>query len=83
MTGSQTLRESLDRELLELARLRDEIRLKLHLAGLEAKSAWKSLEPRLDALEQEARAEGVVAKDASLALARDLKQAFSDFRGRL
>jgi hypothetical protein len=35
----------------ELQTLRDEIRLKLHLAGAEAHDAWNKLEPQLTQLE--------------------------------
>lgn len=83
MAKMENLKGNLDQELGELERLRDEIRLKVHLAGLDAKSAWKALEPRLDELEQEARKEGEVVKRASVFLARDLKKAFEQFRSRL
>lgn len=83
MTTTENLKQNLNQDLAELARLRDEIRVKVHLAGLDAKSAWKALEPRLDELEREARADGVIVKDASVALAKDLKKAFEQFRARL
>ncbi len=35
-----------------LRKLAEEIRLQLHLAGMEAKDAWKQLEPRLHEYEQ-------------------------------
>lgn len=39
-----------------LRRMADEIRLKIHLAGMEAKEAWNELEPKLRQLEQRAEA---------------------------
>lgn len=83
MTTTENLRANLERDLAELARLRDEIRVKVHLAGLDAKSAWKGLEPRLDQLERDIREEGTVVKGASVLLAKDLKSAFAEFRSRL
>jgi len=83
MTTTETLKANLDKDLTELARLRDEIRVKVHLAGLDAKSAWNALEPRLDELERDAREGGVVVKDASVKLAQDLKKAFVQFKDRL
>lgn len=83
MATTENLKASLDKDLADLARMRDEIRVKLHLAGMDAKSAWKSLEPRLDDLEREAREEGEAVKSASVALAHDLKKAFEQFRARL
>jgi hypothetical protein len=37
-----------------LRRMADEIRVKIHLAGMEAKDAWNELEPKLRGLEQRA-----------------------------
>lgn len=39
--------------MADLRQLRDEVRLKLHLAGMDARSAWEKLEPSIAALEQE------------------------------
>ena len=83
MTTTQNLKATLEKELGDLAQLRDESRRQVHLAGLDAKSAWKELEPRLDELERDFREESAGVKDASLLLARDLKSAFEQFRSRL
>jgi hypothetical protein len=39
-----------------LRRMADEIRVRIHLAGMEAKDAWAKLEPRFHELEQKAAA---------------------------
>lgn len=39
-----------------LRRMADEIHIKIHLAGMEAKDAWNELEPKLRELEQRAEA---------------------------
>ena len=83
MTTSENLKASLQNDLNDLTQLRDEIRVKIHLAGLEAKSAWRQLEPRLDALEQDVRDESAIVKEASVLLAKELKSAFQQFRSRL
>jgi len=83
MNTTENLKANLEKDLADLARMRDEIRVKVHLAGLDAKSAWKSLEPRFDELERDVREEGAVVKSASLLLAKDLKSAFEQFRSRL
>ena len=41
-----------------LHRLADEIRVRLHLAGMEAKDAWAKLEPRLSAFQRRAEQAG-------------------------
>ncbi|WP_437924938.1 hypothetical protein WMF37_38825 [Sorangium sp. So ce291] len=41
------LKSDLTKSLESLQTLRDEIRVRLHLAGMEAKDAWNKLEPTL------------------------------------
>lgn len=48
-----TTKEAAQSALDELKRARDEIRVKVHLAGMEAKELWGKLEPKLLRLEQE------------------------------
>ncbi|MBN1207702.1 MAG: hypothetical protein JXB05_22750 [Myxococcaceae bacterium] len=45
MSNTQ-LRDWMHENLGKLKTLRDEIRVDLHLAGMEAKDKWKELEPR-------------------------------------
>lgn len=55
-TEPHRLREALHDGLSELQRLRDEVRLEIHLAGMEAKERWWALEPKvLDAEQRFAR----------------------------
>jgi len=53
---AKSMQEQLKREsqavVQELTSLRDEIRLKMHLAGAEGKEAWNKLEPQLSQFEQ-------------------------------
>ena len=78
-----TASTTMNPELAELLKLRDEIRLQIHLAGMEAKSAWRNLEPKLEEVERLALAEGSVVKDATRELARDLRKALEQFRERI
>jgi ElaB/YqjD/DUF883 family membrane-anchored ribosome-binding protein len=50
------LKKHLKDGLADLAQLRDEIRVKVHLAGMDAKSEWNRLEPRVLELEGKAKA---------------------------
>ncbi len=45
-------RTRFDGMMNELKRTRDEIRLHLHLAGMDARSAWEKLAPSVDELER-------------------------------
>jgi ElaB/YqjD/DUF883 family membrane-anchored ribosome-binding protein len=54
----------------DLRRIADELELKLHLAGMEARDRWQALRPRLAALEQKLadsseRASKIVAEELS------------------
>lgn len=83
MSKTENLRAALKQDVAELERLRDEIKLRVHLAGMDAKSAWRELEPRVDAVEQSVTAEGNEVKDATVHLAREMRDALARFRARL
>ena len=44
-------------EIEDLRRLADTMRLRIHLAGLEVRQAWRKLEPRIEAAQRLAQAE--------------------------
>jgi hypothetical protein len=52
--GRSEVRRALD----EVKRLRDEIRVRIHLAGMDAKKAWRKLEPQIDKLDRQLDAAG-------------------------
>ncbi|HTU57521.1 MAG TPA: hypothetical protein VMF89_03790 [Polyangiales bacterium] len=79
LTNPNSSAESSDSSL---AQLRDEIRLKVHLASLDAKTKWHELEEKLDNLEHRITGDNGVT-DATARLAHDLKQSLVDFRNRL
>ena len=56
--------------------LRDEVRLKLHLAGMDLKKEWEKLEPQVE------RAINSAAQVSAEAVA-DLKKRLTEFRTRL
>lgn len=66
-----------------LTQLRDEIRVRLHLAQLDAKEKWQHLETQLVGLEHKVAADGGSVVGATAQLARDLKQSLLDFKQRL
>jgi len=69
--------------LQNLRQLADEIRVKIHLAGMDAKDTWSKLEPRLREVEQKAEAKGEeVAEELSKA-GQELKEQMSALLGRL
>ena len=73
------LKGDLQKSLDSLAMLRDEIRVRLHLAGMDAKDAWNRLEPKL--LEAEKLAEDV--SESSKAALNEIVKKVQEFRASL
>ncbi|WP_437721957.1 hypothetical protein [Sorangium sp. So ce861] len=73
------LKSDLTKSLESLQTLRDEIRVRLHLAGMEAKDAWNKLEPTL--LDAEKLAEDV--SETSRNALRDILEKVKEFRSSL
>ncbi|MGK4000490.1 hypothetical protein [Sorangium sp. So ce1024] len=73
------LKSDLTKSLESLQTLRDEIRVRLHLAGMEAKDAWGKLEPTL--LDAEKLAEDV--SETSRNALRDILEKVKEFRASL
>ena len=67
----------------ELKTLRDEIKVKLHLASMDAKNEWEQLAPKLEALEKRIDQEGQKAVDATSGLIDDLASAFKKLKDKL
>jgi hypothetical protein len=70
-------------DVSSLTRLRDEIRVRLHLAQLDAKDKWQELETQLASLEHKVAADGGSVMGATAQLAKDLKQSLVHFKHRL
>jgi len=70
--------EELKKDLEALQTLRDEMRVRVHLAGMEVKRRWSELQPRIDDLLDSAKRLGEASMDAvkeALELARELRKA--------
>jgi hypothetical protein len=49
MQEQTSMHERFTRRGAQLRTLRDEVRVKLHLAGMDARDRWRELEPEVDA----------------------------------
>lgn len=79
-TNDKPIGKQIDEALAELESVTDEIRVKLHLAGMDANDAWnKKMEPRL----LQARDHAREAKEASKAAIHDTVKAFKEFAASL
>jgi uncharacterized coiled-coil protein SlyX len=66
-----------------LRRMADEIRVRIHLAGMEAKEAWGKLEPRLHELENKAAAAKDKVVEGFDKVGDELKEQMSKLLDRL
>jgi hypothetical protein len=79
-TAMTSLEASIDKAINELETVTDEIRVKLHLAGMDANVVWKEkMEPRLF----DARAHASEARVASRHAIEDAVKAFKAFAASL
>jgi len=69
----------LNATLSEIETLAEEIRVKVHLGGMDLKDAWRKLEPRLD----DAKRHATNASEASAAVVADIKEAFKSLAAKL
>ena len=83
MSFSEDMRKQFDHDLGELKKIRDEIRVKLHLAGMEVKERWKQLEPRLEEIERKVEAGGEEIIGTTTKLFEEVGRAFREFGERL
>lgn len=80
---NRSLKQELDEVRDELRGLAGDIRVKVHLAGMEAKDAWGELQPRLEDYERRIEA---VSRDVTSELrdiGKDLRKQLEKLRARL
>ncbi len=77
------LRAKLGKSVSDIQMLRDEIRVRLHLASLEAKNQWSILEPRLLHFEQQVKGRVESAAMDLQKAAEDLRSALKNLRERV
>jgi lipid II:glycine glycyltransferase (peptidoglycan interpeptide bridge formation enzyme) len=65
------LKKELEKGVTKLQTLRDEVRVRLHLASLDLKDQWNKLEPHLEEVEKKAHE---VTDDARAKLAEAVKK---------
>ncbi len=80
LATTRKIRELVRLELDDLARIRDEIRLKVHLAGMEGRSTWADLEKQFEQLEERFGRDGDHIVDSTRQIAAELQTAFRDFK---
>jgi hypothetical protein len=77
--NTEELEDHIEGQLQRLLTLRDEIRLELHLAGMEARKKWEALEPKVQETERFARE----VSDVSRRALDEVLERYRDFRDAL
>jgi chaperonin cofactor prefoldin len=77
--GKDEIRRQIEVILSELQTIRDEIRVRIHLAGMELKDSWKDVESRIEELEQQRPEATQKVRD----VAAELRDAFRSLRDKL
>ena len=78
--NKEEVRYKLEALLAELQRLRDEIRVRIHLGGMDLRDQWKEFEPRIEEIVQQQKQK---ATEELCNAAADLRDAFRAFRDKL
>jgi len=81
--SNEQVKEQVDQALSDLQTMADEIRVKIHLASMDAKDAWTRLEPRLRDFEQKAEKAAAVTGRELKEVGLDLKERFHKLREEL
>jgi hypothetical protein len=79
----KTLKEELQDTRNDLQQTADEIKLKLHLAGMDAKDAWNELEPKIAEFEQRFDEKAGEVGEELKALGAELKQRLLNIKSKL
>lgn len=79
----KSVKQDLEDTRDDLKRLADEIKVKLHLAGMDAKDAWEDIQPRLADFEQRFDAKADQVTEELKALGGDIKQRLLNIKNKL
>ena len=81
--ADKTVKQDLEDTRDDLKRMSDEIKVKLHLAGMDAKDAWEEIQPRLADFEQRFDAKADEVGDELKALGGEIKQRLLNIKNKL
>lgn len=81
--AKKTLKQDLEATRDDLRRAADEIRLKLHLAGMDAKDAWNEIQPRLEDFENRFDTTADEVSEELKALGSEIKQRLLNIKAKL
>jgi predicted nucleic acid-binding Zn-ribbon protein len=81
--ANKTLKQDLQETRDDLRRAADEIKVKLHLASMDAKDAWEEIQPRIADFEQRFDAKADEVGEEPKALGQEIKQRLANIKAKL
>lgn len=81
--AKKTMKQDLEDIRKDLRRAADEIRVKLHLAGMDAKDAWEDIQPRLADFEHRFDDKAEEVGEELKALGKDIKERLLKIKSKL
>jgi ElaB/YqjD/DUF883 family membrane-anchored ribosome-binding protein len=81
--ADKSLKQDLEDTRADLKRMADEIKVKLHLAGMDAKDAWNEIQPRLEDFEKRFDAKADDVGEELKALGGEIKQRLLNIKKKL
>lgn len=81
--SNKSVKQDLEDTREDLKRMADEIKVKLHLAGMDAKDAWEDIQPRLSDFEQRFDSKADEVTEELKALGGDIKQRLLNIKNKL
>jgi ElaB/YqjD/DUF883 family membrane-anchored ribosome-binding protein len=81
--ADKTVKQDLEDTRNDLKRAADEIKLKLHLAGMDAKDAWEEVQPRLADFEQRFDAKAEEVGEELKALGNDIMKRLQNIKSKI
>jgi ElaB/YqjD/DUF883 family membrane-anchored ribosome-binding protein len=81
--AEKNIKQELEETRNDLRRTADEIRVKLHLAGMDAKDAWEELQPKLADFEKRFDSKADEVGDELKALGGEIKRRLQNIKNKL
>jgi ElaB/YqjD/DUF883 family membrane-anchored ribosome-binding protein len=81
--ADKSLKQDIEDTRADLKRMADEIKVKLHLAGMDAKDAWNEIQPRLEDFEKRFDAKADDVGEELKALGGEIKQRLLNIKNKL
>jgi ElaB/YqjD/DUF883 family membrane-anchored ribosome-binding protein len=81
--ADKSLKQDIEDTRADLKRMADEIKVKLHLAGMDAKDAWNEIQPRLEDFEKRFDAKADDVSEELKALGGEIKQRLLNIKNKL